>query len=231
MNIVITGASSGIGRDVALKLSEVAGNKIYAISRNQSALRSLAGESANKNITPVAFDIAGPRSSLRELGMKLSADPATIDIIINNAGYLVNKPFTEQSEEEVASLVSVNFTAPAAIIAELLPLMKRGSHVVNIGSMGGFQGSIKFAGLSYYSAAKGALAVLTECLAAEYADRGISFNCLCPGAVQTEMFSKAFPGYRAPVSSAEMAAFIADFAINGNKYFNGKILPVALSVP
>ncbi|MRR19562.1 SDR family oxidoreductase, partial [bacterium] len=118
-----------------------------------------------------------------------------------------------------------------ALTAELLPLMGRGSHVVNIGSMGGFQGSMKFAGLSYYSATKGALAILTECLAAEYADRGISFNCLCPGAVQTEMFSQAFPGFSAPVSPAEMAGYIADFAVNGNRFFNGKILPVALSVP
>lgn len=231
MNIIITGASSGIGRDIALKLAEESGHKIYAISRSASALRSLAGECGNGNIFPVVMDITGPRSSLRELGKRLSEDPGTIDIVINNAGYLVSKPFTEQSDEEIASLVAVNFTAPAALVSELLPLMKRGSHVVNIGSMGGFQGSMKFSGLSFYSATKGALAVLTECLAAEYADSGISFNCLCPGAVQTEMFSKAFPGYRAPVSSSEMAAFIADFAVNGNKFFNGKILPVALSVP
>ncbi|MCI0522643.1 MAG: SDR family oxidoreductase [Bacteroidales bacterium] len=231
MNIVITGASSGIGREITLKLADEAGNKIYAISRNHSALKTLAGECANKNVIAVALDIAGPLSSLRELKNRLIADPGTIDIIINNAGYLVNKPFTEQSDDEIASLVAVNFTAPAALVSELLPLMKRGSHVVNIGSMGGFQGSMKFPGLSYYSATKAALAVLTECLATEYSDMGISFNCLCPGAVQTEMFSKAFPGYSAPVSSSEMAAFIADFAVNGNRFFNGKILPVALSVP
>ena len=231
MNIVITGASSGIGRDIALKLAEEQGNKIYAISRNKSALWSLAGECANKNIIPVVLDITGARSSLRELKNSIAAEAGSIDIIINNAGFLINKPFTDHSDEDIASLVAVNFTAPAAIVSELLPLMSRGSHVVNIGSMGGFQGSMKFSGLSFYSAAKGALAVLTECLAAEYADRGISFNCLCPGAVQTEMFSKAFPGYTAPVSSSEMAAFVADFALNGNRFFNGKILPVALSVP
>jgi len=231
MNIVITGASSGIGRDIALKLAEEQGNKIYAISRNKSALISLAGECANKNITPVVLDITGGRSSLRELKNSIAAEAGSIDIIINNAGFLINKPFTEHSDQDIASIVAVNFTAPAAIVSELLPLMSRGSHVVNIGSMGGFQGSMKFSGLSFYSAAKGALAVLTECLAAEYADRGISFNCLCPGAVQTEMFSKAFPGYTAPVSSSEMASFVADFAVNGNRFFNGKILPVALSVP
>jgi len=231
MNIVITGASSGIGREVALRLAETPGNHIIAIARNEKALNSLVRACPHKNISVAALDIAQPGSSLRELKKGLSADPGHIDILINNAGYLVNKPFTEHNEEEIASLVAVNFTSAAALIAILLPLMSKGSHVVNIGSMGGFQGSLKFSGLSFYSAAKGALAILTECLAAEYAGTGISFNCLCPGAVDTEMFRKAFPGAYAPVSPAQMASFIADFAVNGNKFFNGKILPVALSVP
>ena len=231
MNIVVTGASSGIGREVVMKLAADPRNRLIAIARNGEALRSLAEGCQYRNITGMPLDIAGPRSSLRKLKNSLSVDPGTIDILINNAGYLVNKPFTEHSEDEIESLVSVNFTAAAALIAEFMPLFKSGSHVVNIGSMGGFQGSLKFAGLSFYSAAKGALAILTECLAAEYSGRGISFNCLCPGAVQTEMFSQAFPGAAAPVSPASMASFIADFAINGNKFFNGKILPVALSVP
>jgi short-subunit dehydrogenase len=231
MNIIVTGASSGIGREVVMKLAADPHNRLIALARNKEALRSLAEGCPNKNITGIPIDISGPRSSLRELKSSLSVDPGKIDILINNAGHLVNKPFTEQSENEIASMVSVNFTAAAAMIAELMPLFVKGSHVVNIGSMGGFQGSLKFSGLSFYSATKGALAILTECLAAEYADRGISFNCLCPGAVQTEMFSRAFPGADAPVSPEEMAAFIADFALNGNKFFNGKILPVALSVP
>lgn len=231
MNIVITGASSGIGREVALKLADEVRNRIYAIARNTEALRSLADECQSGNIVPVALDITGGSSSLRELKKRLVAEAGRVDILVNNAGYLVNKPFGEHSEEDIASLLSVNFTAAATLTAELLPLMGEGSHVVNIGSMGGFQGSLKFPGLSFYSAAKGALAILTECLATEYAGKGISFNCLCPGAVQTEMLSRAFPGYKAPVTPAEMGAFIADFALNGHKFFNGKILPVAVSVP
>jgi len=206
-------------------------NRIYAIARNEEALRSLSGLSGSRNIIAVPMDITSGRSSLRELKNRLADDTDRVDILINNAGHLVNKSFEEYSEEEISDIVSVNFTSAASLTAELLPLMGKGSHVVNIGSMGGYQGSLKFAGLSFYSAAKGALAVLTECLAAEYAERGISFNCLCPGAVQTEMFSSAFPGFSAPVSPAEMAVFIADFAVNGNRFFNGKILPVALSVP
>ncbi|MFN2313681.1 MAG: SDR family NAD(P)-dependent oxidoreductase [Bacteroidales bacterium] len=231
MNIVITGASSGIGREVALRLSGESQNRIYAVARSIKALNSLADGSENGNIIPVSMDITGGRSLLRELKKRISDEAGRVDILINNAGYLVYKPFEEYTEDEILSIVTVNFTSAAILTAELLPLMGKGSHVVNIGSMGGYQGSLKFAGLSWYSASKGALAIMTECLAAEYAERGISFNCLCPGAVQTEMFEKAFPGFSAPVSPAEMAVFIADFAVNGNKYFNGKILPVALSVP
>ena len=231
MNIVITGASSGIGRETAIRLSDEPGNVIYAIARNRKALTSLSEAARHKNIIPVPIDIASGRSSLSELKKRLEMDAGKVDILINNAGHLVNKPFEDHTEADIAESVSVNFTSAARLTAELLPLMVRGAHVVNIGSMGGFQGSLKFPGLSWYSATKGALAVLTECLAAEYAERGISFNCLCPGAVQTEMFQKAFPGFSAPVSPSDMASFIADFAFNGNKFFNGKILPVALSVP
>ncbi len=231
MIIVITGASSGIGRETAIRLSENQENKIYAIARNRKALITLSEAAGNKNIIPVAMDIASGRSSLSELRNRLEKEGGRVDILINNAGHLVNKPFEDHTEADITESVSVNFTAAARLMAELLPLMASGSHVVNIGSMGGFQGSLKFPGLAWYSATKGALAVLTECLAAEYAERGISFNCLCPGAVQTEMFQKAFPGFSAPVSPADMAAFIADFAVNGNRFFNGKILPVAVSVP
>lgn len=231
MNIVITGASSGIGREVTIRLSEEPGNRIYAIARAKEALESLSEGARHKNIIAVPLDITSDRSSLLELKKRFRDEAGNVDILINNAGHLVNKPFEEHDEEDIRSSLAVNFTAAAMLTAELLPLMERGAHVVNIGSMGGFQGSLKFPGLAWYSATKGALAILTECLAAEYAERGISFNCLCPGAVQTEMFSKAFPGFSAPVSPAEMARFIADFAVNGNKFFNGKILPVALSVP
>jgi NAD(P)-dependent dehydrogenase (short-subunit alcohol dehydrogenase family) len=109
--------------------------------------------------------------------------------------------------------------------------MDKGSHIVNIASMGGFQGSSKYPGLSCYSASKAALACLTECLAGEFTESGIKVNCLALGSVQTEMLEEAFPGYKAPVDAQEMAEFIADFALKGHKFFNGKILPVAVNNP
>jgi len=231
MNIVITGASSGIGREVVLKFSETSGNRIFALARNAAALKSLFAGAVHGNITGMVMDITGTQSSFTALKNRIENEFKTVDILINNAGYLVNKSFSEHSLEEISTIVATNFTGPAAVINALFPMLVSGSHVVNISSMGGFQGSMKYPGLSFYSASKGALAVLTECLAAEFSGTGISFNCLCPGAVDTQMFNTAFPGYRAPVSAPDMAAFIADFAEKGNKFFNGKILPVAVSVP
>ncbi len=231
MNIVITGASSGIGRELAIKFSETAGNRIFVLARNEEALKSLFAGAVHKNITGMAADITGTQSSLTELKNRIENEFQTVDILVNNAGYLVNKPFGEHSVKDISNIVSTNFTGPAAVINALLPMLDNGSHVVNISSMGGFQGSIKFPGLSFYSASKGALAVLTECLAVEFSGTGISFNCLCLGAVDTQMLNAAFPGYKAPVSATDMAAFIADFAEKGNKFFNGKILPVSVSVP
>ena len=97
--------------------------------------------------------------------------------------------------------------------------------------MGGFQGSSKYSGMSYYSASKAALSCLSECLAEEFRDNGIIINCLALGSVQTEMLEEALPGYKAPVSAGEMAEFIGDFALKGSRFFNGKIIPVAFSNP
>ena len=154
-----------------------------------------------------------------------------LDIVINNAGHLVNAPFTELSNLDIAAMIEVNFTGPAKLLKALMPLMNANAHVVNISSMGGFQGSSKYKGLSYYSASKAALACLSECLSAEFIEDEISVNCLALGSVQTEMLEKAFPGLKAPVQAKEMARYIADFALTGHKIFNGKVIPVAVNNP
>ena len=97
--------------------------------------------------------------------------------------------------------------------------------------MGGVQGSAKFSGLSAYSSSKGALIILTELLAEEFKESGPSFNALALGAVQTEMLEEVFPGYQAPLTAAQMADYIIDFAFKGNKFYNGKVLPISSSTP
>ena len=154
-----------------------------------------------------------------------------VDILINNAGKLISKPFEKLTAKDFLEVYSVNVFAVAALTQQILPFLKKESHVVNISSIGGVQGSMKFPVLAAYSSSKGALLTLTEMLAEEYKEQGISFNALALGAVQTEMLEEAFPGYKAPVSAVEMANYIYNFALTGNKFYNGKILQVSSSTP
>jgi NAD(P)-dependent dehydrogenase (short-subunit alcohol dehydrogenase family) len=151
--------------------------------------------------------------------------------LINNAGVLINKPFTELLETDFVEMLQSNFMGHVRMIQGVINLMPQGSHIVNIGSMGAYQGSAKFPGLSAYSASKAALHTLTECLAQEFAQNDVKVNCLALGSAQTEMLEKAFPGYESPVMAFQMGKYIADFAVSGHQFFNGKVLPVALTTP
>ena len=233
MNIIITGASSGIGFEAALEFSLQKQNKIVAIARTADRLRKLLeiARSINPECTllPVEFDIVN--DDYAALMPFLKERLGNIDILINNAGTLINKPFLETTEADLGEMLQSNVIAHFRMIRNVLPLMHSGSHIVNIGSMGGFQGSVKFPGLSAYSASKAALHTLTECLAFELTETGIKVNCLALGSAQTEMLEAAFPGYQSPVMAFEMGKYIADFAKTGHKFFNGKIIPVAVTTP
>lgn len=233
MNIIITGASSGIGFETALEFSLQEENKIVAIARTAEKLRKLLeiARSINPECTllPVEFDIVN--DDYAALMPFLKERLGHVDILINNAGTLINKPFLETTEADLGEMLQSNVVSHFRMIQNILPLMQSGSHILNIGSMGGFQGSVKFPGLSAYSASKAALHTLTECLAFELADTGIKINCLALGSAQTEMLEAAFPGYQSPIMAFEMGKYVADFAKTGHKFFNGKILPVAVTTP
>ena len=224
-NIIITGTSRGIGFEM-VKLFSEAGHNVLALSRNSKPISKLK----LKNVTALEFDIAD-QSEIVKLGAYLQSSMQSVDILINNAGYLVNKAFTEISPEEFKHSYDVNVFGPASLIRASLPFMKKEGHVVNISSMGGIQGSVKFPGLSAYSSSKGAIITLTELLAEEFKETGPSFNVLALGSVQTEMLEEAFPGLEAPLSATEMAKYIMDFSLTGNKFYNGKILQVSSTTP
>ncbi|WP_199120399.1 SDR family oxidoreductase [Pedobacter sp. ASV28] len=233
MNIIITGASSGIGFEAALELSLDTKNKVVCIARSADKLRKL--HEIAKSITPectllpVAFDLAN--DDYNALVPFIKERLGTVDILINNAGTLINKPFLQTTENDLAEMLEHNVMSHFKMIKYMLPFIPSGGHILNIGSMGGFQGSIKFAGLAAYSASKAALHTLTECLAQELVETGIKINCLALGSAQTEMLEAAFPGYESPVLAFEMGKYVADFAKTGHKFFNGKILPVAVTTP
>jgi 3-oxoacyl-[acyl-carrier protein] reductase len=234
MNIIVTGASRGIGFEMVKQFTAIKGTYIIALARNTESLQELCQKlPVGKNesfLYPFAADLnkKGFEKSVREYVLNRFNK---IDILINNAGTIVNKPFDELTSEHFDELFNVNTKAPFLIIKTLLPYFNQPSHIVNISSMGGYQGSEKFPGLSLYSASKGALAIFTESIAVELKEKGVAVNCLALGAVQTEMLAKAFPGYKAKFTSEEMANYIVDFSLNGNKKHNGEIIPVTKSTP
>jgi 3-oxoacyl-[acyl-carrier protein] reductase len=229
MNIIVIGGTRGIGKEVVINMAKDINNHILVTGRNEHALKSLSAR--NKNVVTMQLDLSAFDSQIDVFRIKVSSYFKKVDILINMAGLLVAKEFTETDITEARLMMEINFFGPASIIRVLKPLMSDRSHIINISSMGGFQGSTKYNGLSYYSASKAALACLSECLAKEFMESGISVNCLALGSVQTEMLNEAFPGYKAPVDASEMAEFISDFAFKGNKYMNGKIIPVAINNP
>jgi NAD(P)-dependent dehydrogenase (short-subunit alcohol dehydrogenase family) len=224
-NIIITGTSRGIGFEM-VKLFSEAGHNVLALSRNSMPISDLK----LKNVTALEFDIAD-ESEIVKLSAYLQTGIKSVDVLINNAGFLVNKPFAEITSEEFKRCYDVNVFGVASLIKTTLPFMKKEGHVVSISSMGGVQGSVKFPGLSAYSSSKSAIITLTELLAEEYKETGPSFNVLALGSVQTEMLEEAFPGFKAPLSATEMAQYIMDFSLTGNKFYNGKILQVSSTTP
>ncbi len=224
-NIIITGSSRGIGFKLAQLFAEE-GHQVLALSRNEKPIATLN----HKNIHTFSFDIC-KSGDLEQMITYISKEWKQVDILINNAGKLLNKPFGEISTHDFEEVYKVNVFGVAEIIRLVLPFMKPGSHVVTISSMGGIQGSLKFPGLAAYSSSKGAVITLSELLAEEYKESGIAFNVLALGAVQTEMLEEAFPGYQAPLTAIEMASYIKDFSLTGNTFYNGKVLQVSSSTP
>ncbi|WP_395054209.1 SDR family NAD(P)-dependent oxidoreductase [Flavobacterium sp.] len=223
-NIIITGTSRGIGYQLALQFAK-AGHNVLAISRKtpQELIE-------NTNITCLSVDLS-QEDDLEKVTHFLSQSWKKVDVIIHNAGALLLKPFQETSQQDFENIYKVNVFGVANLTRICLPYLQKGSHVVSVSSMGGIQGSMKFAGLSAYSSSKGAVITLSELLAEEYKEQGIAFNVLALGSVNTEMLQEAFPGYEAPLSATEMADYIFNFALTGNKFYNGKVLQVSSTTP
>lgn len=223
--IVVTGSSRGIGYELVRLLLE-GGHDVLALSRNDYPQK----ETGPGTLYSFTFDLCEVEDYTK-LSEFLDENWRSVDVLVNNAGALISKPFLETSRADFKKVYEVNLFGLAEITRTVLPYMNKSGHVVNISSMGGIQGSVKFPGLSAYSSSKGAVITLTELLAEEFKETGPSFNALALGAVQTEMLEEAFPGYKAPVDATQMAAYIKEFCLEGQRLFNGKVLQLSNSTP
>ena len=222
---IITGTSRGIGYELAQLFAD-ADHNVLAISRNTKTISRLN----RPKINTFSIDISDEKDINKVVDF-VASNWKNVDIIIHNAGMLVNKPFTEITQKEYLEVYKVNVFGVAELTKNMIPFLQKGSHVVTISSMGGIQGSLKFPGLAAYSSSKGAVITLSELLAEEYKEQRISFNVLALGAVQTEMLEDAFPGYKAPTTAKEMASYILNFSLTGNQFYNGKVLQVSSTNP
>jgi 3-oxoacyl-[acyl-carrier protein] reductase len=225
--VVIIGAGRGIGEQLAKLFAVDSAFQVVVLTRNPSSLQEIQKQHGTELHV---FDLQS--STVRQDVERILSQHAQVDYLINNAGKLINKPFLQLTREDILECYQTNVLGVFEVIQAILPKMiAKGGHIVNISTMGAFQGSAKFPGLSAYSSSKAALVNLTEMLAEEFKSSALKVNCLCLGAVQTEMLNEAFPGYQAPLTAAEMAAFIKDFTVNAPRFIHGKIIPVSLSTP
>lgn len=225
---VVTGASRGIGFEICTSLA-ARDHHVIAVARSKKPLSRLQ-ENYPKFIDARPVDLT-ESNDIKQLASHVANTYGSIDILINNAGALVNKPFLQLTMEDWQNMIDVNLYTAVELVKEFIPILSEEAHIVNISSMGGYQGSAKFPGLSAYSVAKGALSILSECLAVELSEKKIRSNALCLGAVKTEMLEEAFPGFEPPVQADQMGNYIARFALEGHTFFNGQVLPVTLGDP
>ena len=142
--VIITGTSRGIGYELVSLFSN-AGYSVLALSRNTNPVSKLN----DKNITPLKFDLNIP-ADYKNVEIYINKHWKQVDILINNAGSILNKPFSKTTIEDFKNVYNTNVFGVAELTKLVIPFMPSNGHVVTISSMGGVQGSAKFAGLSAY---------------------------------------------------------------------------------
>lgn len=175
---VITGASKGIGRAIALRLA--ATHDIVGVARSENELDALANEigALGGSCHTIAVDITDATAVTNALS-EIDAQ-----VLVNNAGIGVMKPFLELSREEWRSMVDLNFNALYDVTRAVLPAMvrRKSGHIVVMGSI---SGRSAFVGATCYSATKAAVTAFTESLMLELRDHGIKVSVVAPGGVAT----------------------------------------------
>jgi len=190
---VVTGATSGIGLDVARRLA-ARGCRTVLVARRAALLASISSElSKQAPSVGMTCDLADA-AAVGALIDRLRSDLPRVDVLVNNAGSNVMQPFLNMDEPMERTLMQLHFHTPARLIRELLPgmLQRKAGHVINIASISAKMGPW---GHGVYAAAKAALVSLTQTLAGEHAGSGVNFSYVKPGIVRTDFFDQ--PGYDA----------------------------------
>jgi NAD(P)-dependent dehydrogenase (short-subunit alcohol dehydrogenase family) len=205
---VVTGASRGIGRAIAIRLAE-AGAEVALWARDADALDAVAAETGGRAMVVDVADVAAVIAAAE--GVRQTMPP--VKVVVNNAGNVLRKPTAAITDDEWRRVIAVNldgtFYVTRAFVADLI---RASGRVINISSIAGREGTAYLAG---YCAAKHGVVGLTRALAEELRAAKVSVNAICPGSVDTAMLRDGMPGARpdmTPDDIARTALFLASEA-------------------
>jgi NAD(P)-dependent dehydrogenase (short-subunit alcohol dehydrogenase family) len=188
----ITGATSGLGRHFAQVLSgagasvALAGRRVDRLAEVKAEIESAGGKAAAVSLDVTDAEAIAPALDMAE------AELGPIDILVNNAGLSVLGLAVEISPADFDKVMDTNLRAPFLLATEVGRRMiaaKRGGRIINIASIGAYR---VLPGVTPYCMSKAGVAMMTQCLAREWARRGINVNALCPGFIETELNDEWF---------------------------------------
>lgn len=219
--VLITGGGSGIGHSCAVEFAR-RGRPVVIIGHTASRLRNAAR--GLDRVLALSGDV-GDEAFARRAFAAARKRFGSVDILVNNAAHLVKKSFLGTTAAEWDAVMRTNLRGPFLFSREFMRVPGRA--IVNIGSFGGLQGTVKFPGLSAYTVSKYAIAGLTAALAVEARPLGVAVFCVAPGAVNTAMLRKAAPGLKAGAQPADVARVIAELAESASPgLLSGAIIPL-----
>lgn len=228
---IVTGASSGIGREIARLLQKEEQLELWLVARRKDRLEELSREleAAGHKVRIFDFDLLD-RNSWSSLEEELKASGQNLRWLVNNAGFGFHGPLLQESVDHVENMITLNVMALSSLTRRLLPFMKKGSKIVNIAS------SIAFVPGPYYTvyaATKAYVLSFSLGLATELEPLGITVSAVCPGPVATEFFdsNSAKPPMSFGIEDAKHTAFLSvEQAAQGNAIIVTGVLAWALRI-
>lgn len=184
---IVTGASSGMGRDFVLALDkEYSFDQIWVIARRKERLEALKKQ-CKTEIVPIALDLTA-QDATTTIENLLKEKNANVGALVNASGYGVFKAFEESNRQELEGIIELNDRALVALTHAVLPFMHEGSFIINLGSNSSHQ-PVPY--IATYAASKAFVLSFSLALGVELKKRGIQVLCVCPGWIKTEFFNRA----------------------------------------
>ena len=232
-NVIVTGATSGIGKATALLLAKEGAN-VIAVGRNEKRGRDVCKEISNLGGKALFFQCdLSKEEKVKELYEKIEAQFESIDLLFNNAGIWITEPLENISEEMVMTVFSSDFNSVLFMTKYFSPMLKKKHGVIiNNASMGGLEGYTSGSKQYLYHSSKAAAIKFSKLTAKNYATE-IRVNCICPGLIDTEIYeNRDFSRFYDVIpmkrmgEAEEVAKLVAFLASEDASYITGAVIPI-----